>query len=359
MLYTGRAPFGAAPSGEPVEQLTLTDGVLSCRILTLGAILRALTVPDAQGRPVDVVLGCDSPEEYLAQADYLGAIVGRYANRIAGGQFVLNGRRYTLEKNGGACHLHGGRIGFSRRVWTVESLTDSQAALRLDSPDGEEGYPGRLSARVTYALNGGTLSIRYEAESDADTLCNLTNHAYFNLSGHGSGPVLDQEVALSARYYTPADENGIPLGTLACVDGTPMDLRTPAPVGFRLRNGEAQLRRSRGFDHNYVIDGEPGVLRPAAWARSPAAGIRMTVETTYPGVQYYTANFLAEGRRGKNGSRYGPRHGFCIETEYFPDSPNQAAFPSPVLRAGQRYDQKTRYTFSCGSTKNPGDGGTP
>lgn len=338
-------PFGVTKNGEEVRELTLDNGVLSCGILTFGATLRTLLVPGREG-PVDVVLGYDSLEQYETEGGFFGAVVGRYANRIAEGRFTLNGQEYVLARNDGPNHLHGGTVGWSHRVWTVEEADRERAVLTLDSPDGEEGYPGHLQAKVTYALEGDALSIRYEAVSDRDTPCNLTNHSYFNLAGQGSGPVLDQELKLFASAYTPTDDTSIPLGRVEPVEGTPMDLRTSGPIGKRIDEPFQQLIWGRGYDHNFVVDGRPGTLRPAARARSRATGVAMEAETTCPGVQLYTANYVEEGRRGKNGAVYGFRHGFCLETQHFPDTPNQPAFPSATLRAGERYDQLTRFRFS-------------
>lgn len=337
--------FGVTKNGEEVRELTLDNGVLSCAILTFGATLRALFVPGKAG-PVDVVLGYDSLEQYETEGGYFGATVGRFANRIAEGRFTLNGREYVLARNDGPNHLHGGTVGWSHRVWTVEEADGARAVLSLDSPDGEEGYPGRLRARVTYALEGEALSIRYEASGDRDTPCSLTNHSYFNLAGQGSGPVLDQELKLFASAYTPADSTSIPTGEIEPVEGTPMDLRVPGPIGARIEEPFQQLVWGRGYDHNFVVDGRPGTLRPAARAASRTTGVVLEVETTSPGVQFYTANYVEEGRRGKNGAVYGFRHGFCLETQYFPDAPNRPAFPSATLRAGEAYDQLTRFRFS-------------
>lgn len=340
-----RQRFGATPAGEPVEKITLSRGKLSCSVLTLGATLQSLVVPDRAGRPVDVVLGYESLEEYLTQDGYLGAVVGRYANRIAKGRFSLEGREYALAVNNGPNHLHGGLVGFSHRVWTVEELTGDALTLSLFSPDGEEGYPGDLWVRVTYALTEEALELRYWVKSGGRTVCNLTNHSYFNLSGQGSGPVLDQEVALRAERYTPADPTSIPTGQIAPVAGTPMDLREPTPIGAHIGDPFDQLRQAGGYDHNYVIDGEMGSLRPFARCRSPRTGIVLLGETTMPGVQFYTANFLQEGRRGKDGAVYAPRHAFCLETQFYPDAPNQPRFPSPVLLPGQESVQITRFAF--------------
>ena len=347
MNQPSRRIFGTTRHGDPVELLTLDNGAIACQILTFGAALRTLTVPDRSGQPVDVVLGYDCLSDYETRDGYLGATVGRYANRIAKGRFSLNGTVYSLAVNNGPNHLHGGVVGYSYRIWTVEELSGCKAVLTLDSPDGEEGYPGRLSLRVTYQLDGSTLSLHYEALAHGDTVCNLTNHSYFNLAGQDSGPVLDQLLSLNASRYTPADDTSIPYGTIDSVEGTPMDLRTPTPLGAHIADDFEQLKLGHGYDHNYVIDGTMGTLRPAARAFSDKTGIEMQVETTLPGVQLYTANFLPEGCPGKNGASYGPRHAFCLETQFFPDSPNQPAFPSTVLRAGERYDHTTRFTFSC------------
>ena len=344
-MQSSRRPFGTTRSGEPVELLTLDNGRLSCQILTFGATLRTLSVPSRDGAQRDVVLGYDTLLEYETQDGYLGAVVGRYANRIARGHFSLNGKEYTLACNNGPNHLHGGVVGFSYRVWTVEELTGKRAVLSLISPDGEEGYPGRLQIRVTYQLEGDSLTLRYHSVCDQDTVCNLTNHSYFNLNGQGSGPVLEQEITLFAQSYTPADATSIPTGAIELVEGTPMDLRSPTPLGLHINEPFPQLELGHGYDHNFVVDGPAGTLRPAARAHSPASGITMEVETTLPGVQLYTANFLDDGRPGKEGTVYGPRHAFCLETQFFPDSPNHPQFPSCLLKAGQEREDVTRFIF--------------
>lgn len=344
MNEQARSPFGVTAEGEPVERLELKHGVLSCAILTYGATLNSLCVPGRDGKPVDVVLGYDTLEEYMTQDAYLGAVVGRFANRIAKGRFSLNGKEYALAVNNGPNHLHGGLKGFSYRVWTVEELTADKAVLTLDSPDGEEGYPGHLSVRVTYTLTEEGLTLRYEAKSDADTPLNLTNHAYFNLSGHGAGEVGDHVAEIFAHQYIPTDDTSIPLGQPADVAGTPMDFTVPTPLGERVDDDFDQLTQARGYDHSYVVDGEMGVLRPAAEVVSPKTGIKLTVKTTLPGVQLYTANYLTD-RAGKDGARYAPRYAFCLETQFFPDSPNQPAFPSAVLRAGEKFDHTTCFFF--------------
>ena len=339
-------PFGLSSAGEPVSSVTLDNGILSCEILTFGATLRSLSVPDRTGTLRDIVLGYDTLQEYEAQDGYLGATVGRFANRISRGRFTLNAITYTVASNDGENHLHGGIRGFSHRIWTIEEVTPDKVSLTLQSEDGDEGYPGSMHVRVTYTLAGPSLSIRYEAVSDADTICNLTNHSYFNLSGHSSGPILDQEIMINAQYYTPVNEQSIPLGVYESVVGTPMDLRSPVRIGSHLDDSFYQIKQAGGFDHNFVIDGNMGELRTAAKANSSFTGIMMQVDTTLPGMQLYTANFLKEGRVGKAASTYGPHHAFCLETQFFPDAPNQPTFPSVVLKASARYDHTTVFTFT-------------
>jgi aldose 1-epimerase len=346
MAHSFRRPFGVDAAGVPVELLTLDNGLLSCDILTFGATLRALSVPTRDGSRTDVVLGYDTLEEYRARDGYFGAMVGRYANRIAQGRFSLGDQTYRLAVNNGPNHLHGGIVGFSHQTWTVEELAQDRAVLSLFSPDGQEGYPGNLRVHVTYQLEGYALSIRWQAQSDRDTVCNLTNHSYFNLAGHASGPVLDQELQLFASHYTPSDQTGIPTGAVEPVAGTPMDLRHMTPLGASIDVSFPQLLQGHGYDHNYVIDGPNGQLRPAAKAYAPKTGVTMEVDTTLPGIQLYTANYLDEGRPGKDGASYGPRHAFCLETQFYPDTPNHPDFPSAFLPAGEVMDHTTQFRFS-------------
>ena len=339
-------PFGTMPDGTPVELYTLAAGALSCQIITFGGSLQSLRVPDRSGRPVDVLLGFDALEPYRTHGKSLGALVGRYANRIGGAKFSLNGQTYQLAaNNNGVNHLHGGLVGFNQRVWTVEEAGDDRLALSLFSPDGEEGYPGNLTVRVTYTLTEEGLTIGYRAECDRDTVCNLTNHAYFNLSGHDSGPVLDQTIQLLADRYTPTDPLSIPTGEIAPVEGTPMDLRRTAPIGARIGEDFPQLLQAGGYDHNWIPNGEAGTLRPIARAASPATGISMEVLSTLPGVQFYTGNYLDGCPAGKGGAAYANRWGFCLETQFYPDSPNHANFPSCVLRAGEVFDHTAAFRF--------------
>ena len=339
-------PFGITPFGEKVSLITLKNKSLSCEVITYGATIRSLMVPDRNGTPVDVVLGYDTLEEYRTKPGYLGATVGRFANRISHGHFSLNETEYQLACNDGKNHLHGGEVGFSHRVWNIESIQPDSVTLSLISPDGEEGYPGTLAAKVTYFLLGTSFIILYEATCDKDTICSLSNHSYFNLAGHHSGSVLSQEISIIADYFTPNAPSNIPTGKLEPVQNTPMDLRIPVPIGNRINNPFSQLVQSHGFDHNYVIHKGAGLFHTAAYANCDKTGISMSVSTTLPGIQFYTANFINDGHIGKGGCLYGPRHAFCLEAQHFPDAPNHPDFPSAVLKAGEIYDHITSLTFS-------------
>mgnify|MGYP002510117601 CR=1 FL=1 len=345
-MKENRTAFGRMPDGTQVDQITLRDGAMMCQILTYGGAVRSLIVPDRDGNPVDVALGFDTLEDYRAQDKYMGALVGRYANRIGGSKFTLNGVEYPLYANDGPNSLHGGQAGFDKKVWAVEALTDSSVTLSLVSPDGEEGYPGTLSVQVTYTLSDGALSIQYRAVCDRDTVFNPTNHTYFNLSGHGSGSVERQYIRLNASHYTSTVPGSIPTGEIAPVDGTPMDLRAIQPIGARIGDPFDQLTMAGGYDHNWVINGWDGALRRAATAYAPDTGINLWVITDLPGVQFYTGNFIEGCPAGKGGAVYGNRHGFCLETQFFPDTPNKPGFPSCVLRAGEQFTSKTSYVFS-------------
>lgn len=340
-----RKLFGHMPDGTAVEELTLRDGALSCSIITYGGAVRALTVPDRDGKPVDVALGFDTLEGYLEHDKYFGALVGRCANRIGGASFPLNGKNYPVAANNGSNHLHGGVTGFDKQVWTVEDLRPNTAALYLFSPDGQEGYPGDLGVRVVYTLQEGGLEIEYFAQSNEDTVCNLTNHTYFNLSGHASGPVLGQYIQLMAGKYTPTDADSIPTGEIAPVEGTPMDLRGPTLIGAHIDDPFEQLAMAGGYDHNWVIDDWDWPLRPAARAWSPDTGILLETWTTQPGIQFYSGNYLDGTPAGKGGAPYAKRWGFCLETQVFPDAPHHPNFPSATLAAGEVYHSKTIYRF--------------
>lgn len=327
------------------ECVRLENGELSCEILTWGGAVRCLNVPDRNGRSVDIALGFDSLEDYMEQTGYLGALIGRFGNRIGGASFELDGRRYELYKNDGGNHLHGGRRGFDKRIWKIEARDDTRLALSLVSEDGDEGYPGRLEVYVLYELKEDALEISYRAFSDADTLCNLTNHTYFNLNGHDSGTVEGQTIRINASHYTPTDAGLIPTGEIADVTGTPMDLREPVVIGERADLDFEALRFGGGFDHNYVLDGADGSLRLAAVAESRETGIRMETWTTQPAVQFYSGNGMAGLPKGKGGAPYGRRWGFCLETQLFPDAPHHENFPSALLKKEAVYRTKTVYRF--------------
>ncbi|MGH9940745.1 MAG: aldose epimerase family protein, partial [Pyrinomonadaceae bacterium] len=309
-------------------------------------------VPDRAGHFDDVLLGFDTLEGYLKESSfYVGPVIGRYANRIAKGRFALNGKEYKLAVNNGENHLHGGLKGFDKVVWKARPLqTRGGAALELTylSNDGEEGYPGNLSVKVVYLLTDrDELKIDYSATTDQDTIVNLTNHAYFNLAGQGNGNILKHRLSINADCFIPADDKSIPTGELRSVAGTPFDFRRATAIGARIEVDDEQLKFGRGYDHTFVIDGRAGTLRRAATASDPMTGRVMEVWTTEPGMQLYTGNYLESTMVGKGGKAYGPRYGFCLETQHFPDSPNKPNFPSTVLRKGGRYNSTTVYKFSA------------
>ena len=344
MNESQRRVFGTTPAGETVEAIALSNGTLSCEVITYGASLRTLTAPGRDGKPVDVVLGYDDIEAYCSLGGHFGAVCGRFANRIADGRFELNGKTYQLALNNGPNHLHGGPTGYSKRVWEVAAVTGSSVTLAIDSPDGDENYPGHVKVRMTYALEGNAIRFIYEAESDADTPVNLTNHTYFNLAGHDTGSCEDQTVKLYCSAFTPADATSIPRGGIEPVEGTPFDFRSPKTIGAEIGADNVHLKNAQGYDHNLIVDGEAGTMRPAAWAKSGKTGITLTCETDLPGMQFYTGNFISP-RTGKGGAQYDARHGFCLETQFYPNSPNVPHFPSCILKAGESFKSVTRFTF--------------
>jgi aldose 1-epimerase len=346
-----RAEFGRTPDGRVVHEYTLTNRRgAEARVITYGGALVSLTAPDRRGRYADVLLGYEDLAGYLGDTKYMGVLVGRYANRIAKGHFTLEGVEYQLATNNNGNHLHGGVRGFDKVIWEARPLrAGGGAALRLTymSHDGEEGYPGNLTVTVTYTLtDADELRIDYRATTDKTTILNLTNHAYFNLKGQGAGDILGHELRLNASRFTPADATSIPTGELRAVRGTPFDFTRLTAIGARIEQPDEQLKFGAGYDHNFVVDGRAGALRPAATAYEPTTGRVMQVLTTQPGVQLYTGNFLS-GERGKGGATYGRRHGFCLETQHFPDSPNKPGFPSTVLRRGAVFRSTTVYKFSA------------
>lgn len=324
--------------GREIPLLILDSGTAEAELIPLGAAVRAIRTPDRTGRMTDVCLGYGSAEEYRDQDGCLGATLGRCANRIGGAGFTLGGRDYRLTANEGKNTLHGGASGFHKKLWTYRTGSDS-VTFSLDSPDGEEGFPGNLHAEVTYSLRGGTLTIEYRAVCDRDTVVNLSNHIYFNLAGHGSGSIARHTALIRAGRYTPCGPGNIPTGEIASVEGTPLDLRQGAALGERL--DAPFLAGTRGYDHNFVLDGGG----PAAEIFCPSTGISMALTTTMEGMQLYTAGFLTD-RPGKEGVRYGPFAGLCLETQRFPDAVNHPEFPSPVLRAGETLHETTALRFS-------------
>jgi aldose 1-epimerase len=346
-----RRDFGRTPEGRAVELYTLAGprGFL-VSIATYGATVTSVLVPDRAGRLADVVLGFDSLDGYLAGSAYFGAIVGRYANRIAKGRFRLGAAEHRLATNDGAHHLHGGARGFDKVVWSAEVVSAGDGPslrLRYASPDGEEGYPGRLDAEVAYTLTrAGELRVECAATSDAPTVVNLTHHSYFNLAGHDAGDVLGHELTIDADRFTPTDAGQIPTGELLGVAGTPFDFRRPLAIGARIGADDPQLRVGLGYDHNFVLNRKGVGLFGAARLSDPGSGRVLEVLTTEPGLQLYSGNRLDGTLTGKAGARY-PRHaGVCLETQRFPDSPNRPEFPSSSLKPGERYSSTTVYRFS-------------
>ena len=348
-------PFGTTPDGESVDLITLrSPSGVELDVMSYGGIVTRLLAPDRDGERADIVLGHRHLESYLMGTPYFGAIVGRYGNRIASGRFALEGIDYDLAVNNGPNHLHGGLAGFDKVVWTAapySNETEAGVVLSYVSPDGEEGYPGDLSVQVTYALTAdGDLRIDYEATTDAPTVVNLTHHGYWNLAGHGAGNILEHELALNASRFTPVDATLIPTGELRDADGTPFDFREPTAIGARIEVDDEQLAFGGGYDHNFVLDGwnGDGSLRSAAVLHDPVSGRTMEILTTEPGIQFYSGNFLNGSDFGKDGVVYEQRTGLCLETQHFPNSPNQPDFPSTVLRPGETYRSTTVYRFSAG-----------
>jgi aldose 1-epimerase len=348
-----KAVFGRTPDGREVEVFTLTNAHgVEVRAIGLGAIIVSLKVPDRAGKLDDVVLGFDGIDGYLGDHPYFGAVVGRYGNRIAKGRFTLDGRTYSLATNNGPNHLHGGPKGFGRLVWTGKSFEkgeDVGVAFTLDSPDGDEGYPGNLKATVTYTLTPkDEVVVDYLATTDKPTPVNLTQHSYFNLAGSGAANIHDHVLTLDADRITAVDAELIPTGVLAPVEGTPFDFRKPTAIGARIDADHEQIRFGRGYDHNWVLNRSGAGLVKAARLSEPTSGRVLEVFTTEPGVQFYTGNFLDGTLVGKGGRKYGHRAGLCLETQHYPDSPNRPEFPSTIVRPGQDYSSKTVFAFSAG-----------
>ncbi len=345
-MSVAKESFGQTPDGQSVILYTLKNpGGLTAKIMNYGAILVSLEVPDKNGKFADVTLGFDKLDGYLKDHPYFGVIVGRYANRIGKAKFSLDGVEYKLAANNGANHLHGGIKGFDKVVWKTEDVKakgdTAMVKLTYISKDGEEGYPGTLTSRVTYALTkDNELKINYEAETDKTTIVNLTNHAYWNLAGQGSGDILGHELMLKADKYTPVDEGLIPTGEIKSVKDSPMDFTKPETIGSRIDKVPG------GYDHNFVLNSGGGKLALSARVYEPTSGRVMEIYTTEPGIQFYTGNFLDGSITGKAGKVYKKNYGFCLETQHFPDSPNKANFPSVVLKPGEKYTSQTVHKFS-------------
>lgn len=343
-------PFGVLEDGREVELFVLTaPGGIEVRITNYGGIIVALRTPDRDGIVDNIVLGFERLQDYVRDSCYVGCLIGRYANRIAQGRLVLDGERFSLETNEGDHHLHGGRRGFHKVLWRALPFEDERSSgveLVHRSADGDGSYPGNLTVSVAYVLTGkGELVVDYRARSDRDTVVNFTQHSYFNLDGAGAGDILDQEILLRARQFTPSDAELIPTGELRDVAGTAFDFMAPRRIGDRIGDADEQLIAAGGYDHNWVLDGSAEVLRAVARAWSRGTGRMLEVSTTEPGLQFYTGNSLnCDG--GESAVRYGPRSGFCMEPQHFPDSPNKPQFPSTVLRRGEWYRSTTVYRFS-------------
>ncbi len=347
-----RAAFGKMPDGAQVDVFTLTNAKgVEVKAITYGGIIQSLRVPDKSGRFADIVLGFDSLDGYLKDHPYFGAIIGRYGNRIGKAQFTLNGQTYKLAANNGPNHLHGGAKGFDKVLWTGEVVQDKRGAavaFSRTSPDGEEGYPGNLKVRVVYVLtDDNSLIVDYEATTDKATPVNLTQHSYFNLAGEGSGDILGHELMINADRYTPVDGTLIPTGELAPVAGTPFDFRKPVAIGARINDNHPQLANGKGYDHNWVLNRKGAGLQLAARVKEPKSGRTLEIQTMEPGIQFYAGNFLDGSITGKGGHVYGHRTGFCLETQHYPDSPNQPKFPSTILQPGQTYKTSTVFKFGA------------
>jgi len=348
-----RAPFGTLPGGAQVSQFTLTnDAGMIVKILDFGGIINEIHVPDRNGQFADVALGFDTLEPYLKDSPYFGALVGRYGNRIAKGRFTLDGKTYQLPVNNGDNHLHGGDPGFDKVLWNA-AIEDGCLVLRYTSPDGEQGYPGKLDATVRYSLSeDNAIVVRFHAVTDQPTPVNLTQHSYFNLHGvTGQGDILDHVLSIDADCFVPIDAGAIPLGPLSPVSGTSFDFRTPRQIGARIEDEEEedrQLRNGIGYDHCWVLNRSAGSteLQRAARVVEPESGRVLELWTQEPGVQFYSGNFLDSSLTGKGGRRYEFRSGLCLEPEHFPDSPNQPDYPNTILRPGEVYATESRFKFS-------------
>ena len=338
---------------DSIKLFTLrNENGMTVKVTNYGAIITSIVVPDRDGKMADVALGYNRVEDYINAVDkpYFGAVVGRYGNRIANGEFTLNGETYSLLKNNGANHLHGGAVGFDKVVWDADfNPTKNTVSLRYVAKDKEEGYPGNLQLRVSYTLtNNNAIVVNYHATTDKATPINVTQHTYFNLKGEGQGTILDHELMLNAKKFTPVDESLIPTGKMPRVMGTPFDFTTAKAIGRDIGQENEQLRFGLGYDHNWILDksGKKDELTLAAQVHEPSSGRVMEIHTTEPGIQFYCGNFLDGRLKGKSGKPYIHRGGFCLETQHFPDSPNQPNFPSAILKPGEVFQSQTVFKFS-------------
>lgn len=341
-----KASFGTTSDGKAVDIYTLKDATLEVKIITYGARIQSIIAPDKNGNRADIALGHADIAGYQGdKGTYFGAVVGRYGNRIAKGQFTIDGKQYQVPVNNHGQSLHGGLVGFDSKVWTAKTIPNG-VEMMLISPDGDQGYPGTLTAHVRYELRGNALHLEYTATTDKPTVLNLTNHSYFNLAGEGNGTVLGERIQINADRYTPVDSVLIPTGELPPVAGTPFDFRTAHAIGERIDAQNEQLKIAGGYDHNWVLNGPNGQLKLAAKVVDAQSGRTLTVTTTEPGVQFYTGNFLVDGEiTGTGGKAYLKRGAFCLETQHFPDSPNHPSFPTTLLKPGQTMRSTTVFTF--------------
>jgi aldose 1-epimerase len=347
MAHAGvtKADWGKTSDNTPVSIYTVTDADLTVRITTFGARLVSIMAPDKTGKPGDVLLGYDNVGQYETDTTtYFGAIVGRYGNRIKKGQFAIDGHSYQVPVNNNGNALHGGPGGYSTKVWTAKELPNG-VEMTIVSPDGDMGFPGQLTLHVSYILAGKSLRILYSATTTKPTVLNPTNHSYFNLAGGGKGTILDEVLMINANKYTPTDTVSIPTGELAPVQGTPFDFRSPTAIGARVGQDNPQLNLAKGYDHNWVLnDAQGNALHLAATVYDPISGRTLTIKTTEPGVQFYGGNFL-DGQKGKYGVTYEKNSGLCLETQHFPDSPNEPSFPSTILQPGHTFHSETDFVF--------------
>lgn len=337
--------WGHTSDGKPVPIYTLKSGQIEVRVMAYGAKIVSIRTPDRSGKMADIVLGYDTLQGYLDDTKtHFGSVVGRYGNRIGKGQFTLDGKSYQIPVNNGANALHGGPIGFDQHLWQGKEVPNG-VEFTLVSPDGDMGFPGTLTAHVKYTVEGDTLRLDYSATTDKDTVLNITNHSYFNLNGDDQGDILGHKIEIKSEKFTPVDAGLIPTGEFTPVAGTPLDFRKPETIGARINDNTEQMQRGGGYDFNFVVDGSAGTLRPAAVVTDPASGRKMTVETTEPGVQFYSGNFLDGTFTGRHGNKYQKHAGLCLETQHFPDSPNHPNFPSTVLHPGRTFHSTTTFTF--------------